>query len=76
MDSQTLAPQIVNEVFKLIDGLKKDEGMTILLAEQNVKFCLGLSDWAYLLEKGAIQYSAGSEEIAADTEIQMKYLGV
>ncbi|WP_350341571.1 ABC transporter ATP-binding protein [Desulfoferula mesophila] len=72
-----LAPQIVNQVlFGLIKSLKEQEGVTILLAEQNARFCLGLADWGYLLDKGAVQFDASSEEITSNEEIQRKYLSL
>jgi branched-chain amino acid transport system ATP-binding protein len=75
--SEGLAPQIINVVlFNLIKELREKEGVTILLAEQNVKFCLALSDWGYLLDKGAIQYNASAQEIQGDDEIKRKYLAV
>lgn len=72
-----LAPQIVNQVlFGLIKNLKEQEGMTILLAEQNARFCLGLADWGYLLDKGAIQYDASADDISHNQEVQRKYLSL
>jgi branched-chain amino acid transport system ATP-binding protein len=69
-----LAPLIVFEIFKLIKSLKENEGMTILLAEQNVMFCMKLADWGYLLEKGMIKHSASMESITNDPDVQKKYL--
>jgi len=72
-----LAPQIVNQVlFGLIKGLKEQEGVTILLAEQNARFCLGLADWGYLLDKGAIHFNASAADISANQEVQSKYLSL
>lgn len=69
-----LSPLIVSEIFHLIKNLKENEGVTILIAEQNVKFCMKVADWGYLLEKGIIKHSASMESINCDPEIQMKYL--
>ena len=71
-----LAPLVVFEIFKLIKSLKENEGMTILLAEQNVMFCMKLADWGYLLEKGMIKHSASMESIINDPDVQMKYLAL
>lgn len=72
-----LSPHIVNNVlFNLIIELREKENVTILLAEQNVNFCLGLADWGYILDKGAIQHDGSSEEIKNDEDIQRKYLAV
>jgi branched-chain amino acid transport system ATP-binding protein len=73
---QGLAPQVVGEVFRLIKGLKENEKTPILLAEQNARFCLGLADWCYVIEKGVIQYSGSTESIKANAEIQKKYLAL
>lgn len=69
-----LSPLVVFEIFKLIKSLKENEGMTILLAEQNVMFCMKLADWGYLLEKGTIKYSASMDSIINDPDVQKKYL--
>jgi ABC-type branched-subunit amino acid transport system ATPase component len=71
--NEWLAPQIVNVVlFNLIKELREKEGVTILSAEHNVKFCLGLSDWGYL-DKGAVQHNASAQEIQGDDEIKRKH---
>jgi len=69
-----LAPQVVQEVFKLIQKIKEEEDITILLAEQNIRFCLGIADWCYLIEKGEIRFSGSVEDIKGDIEMQKKYL--
>jgi branched-chain amino acid transport system ATP-binding protein len=69
-----LAPLVVLEIFKLIKSLREKEGMTILLAEQNVMFCMKLADWGYLLEKGTIKHSASMESIINDSDVRKKYL--
>lgn len=71
-----LSPLIVSEIFHLIQNLKKNEGATILIAEQNMKFCMKVADWGYLLEKGIIKHSASMESINSDSDIQMKFLAL
>ncbi|MGA8830094.1 MAG: ABC transporter ATP-binding protein [Desulfomonilaceae bacterium] len=71
-----LSPLIVAEIFHLIQNLKKNEGVTILIAEQNMKFCMKVADWGYLIEKGIIKHSASMESINSDSEIQMKFLAL
>ena len=71
-----LSPLIVSEIFHLIQNLKKNEGVTILIAEQNMKFCMKVADWGYLIEKGIIKHSASMESINSDSEIQMKFLAL
>jgi len=71
--SEGLAPLVVESLQERIAGLKRD-GLTILLAEQSVDFCLALADRVYVLEKGAVRYSGTAEAFRADRSIQEKYL--
>lgn len=70
-----LAPKIVGEVFEIIKVLK-NEGITILLVEQNAKQALKISDRAYVLEHGKIVLEGKGEELAENNEIRKKYLGI
>ena len=70
-----LAPLIIQQVFDTICQLK-DEGMTILLAEQNAFQALEISDYAYVLETGKITLSGVGEVLLNDTRVQEAYLGV
>lgn len=67
-----LAPKIVAEVFEIIVRLK-NEGITILLVEQNAFLALKISDYAYVLENGKITLQG--EELSHNDEIRKKYLG-
>ena len=69
-----LAPKIVAEVFETIVRLK-NEGITILLVEQNAFSALKISDYAYVLEKGKITLQGEANKLAGDDEIRKKYLG-
>ena len=73
--SEGLAPLIVQNLAEVI-GLIRSEGVTILLADQNLKFCRKTSDRGYILEKGMIQYQGIMEEIWQNEEIVKKYLVV
>lgn len=70
-----LAPKIVGEVFEIIKVLK-NEGITILLVEQNAKQALKISDRAYVLEHGKIVLEGKGEELVENNEIRKKYLGI
>jgi branched-chain amino acid transport system ATP-binding protein len=63
--AQGLAPLIVREVFRIVVRMR-DEGMSVLLVEQNARMALGISDHAYVLDDGAIAYSGSARELAAD----------
>jgi len=69
-----LAPKIVGEVFHIIQKLR-DEGITILLVEQNAYAALKISDRAYVLENGKIAMSGNAQELIGDDNIRQKYLG-
>lgn len=69
-----LAPKIVGEVFDTIIRLK-EEGITILLVEQNAFGALKISDYAYVLENGKIVMEGVAKDMIGDDEIRRKYLG-
>jgi branched-chain amino acid transport system ATP-binding protein len=68
-----LAPLVVESLRERIGDLKRN-GLTILLAEQSVAFCLALADRVYVLEKGAVRYNGTADEFRADPSIQARYL--
>lgn len=70
-----LAPLLVEEVFNIIAGLKR-EGKTILLIEQNALEALNSSDRAYVLRVGEVVMSGLSSQLAEDPELRRAYLGV
>jgi branched-chain amino acid transport system ATP-binding protein len=69
-----LAPMIVAEMFRIIQRLK-DDGVSILLIEQNARAALRISDRAYVLENGAVHLAGKADEIAADPRVIDAYLG-
>ena len=71
--TEGLAPIIVDELAEIIAELRR-QGVTVLVAEQNMKFALKVSDRCCILEKGKIVYSDKTSEIPQ--EIFTKYLGV
>ncbi|MFN3476185.1 MAG: ATP-binding cassette domain-containing protein, partial [Candidatus Methylomirabilales bacterium] len=73
--SEGLAPLIVRTLGELIQKLKM-EGMTILLAEQNVRFVSKLADRAYIIDDGRIAYEGRIEELWRNEEIKKRYLAV
>jgi branched-chain amino acid transport system ATP-binding protein len=73
--SEGLAPLVVDHLKEQIARLKR-EGLTILLAEQNVDFCLDLADRVYVLEKGHIRYEGSAHEFRADESIRHQYLAI
>lgn len=69
-----LAPKIVGEVFDTITSLK-EQGITILLVEQNAYGALNISDYAYVLENGEIVLDDIASNLIKSEEIKKKYLG-
>jgi len=73
--SEGLAPIMVQAVGELIAMLRK-EGATIILAEQNLQFCLELADGAVVIDRGRDVFSGSIEELNSDAELKMRYLSV
>ena len=63
--SQGLAPLIVREVFRIISAMR-DEGLTVLLVEQNARISLEIADHAYVLDSGRVVYCGPAAVLAAD----------
>lgn len=72
--SMGLSPILVKEIFSIIKKLHED-GITILLVEQNAKMALAVSDRAYVLETGLISMSGEARELLHDDKVRRAYLG-
>ena len=72
--SQGLAPLIVKEVMRVVQRMR-DEGLSVLLIEQNAPLCLSIADRAYVLDDGKVVYSGAAGELANDTELVNKLAG-
>jgi branched-chain amino acid transport system ATP-binding protein len=70
-----LAPLLVAEIFRIIQRLR-DQGMTILLIEQNVRQSLEIADRAYVLESGRIALEGDSKGLLQQDLIKKAYLGL
>ncbi|HYM59724.1 MAG TPA: ABC transporter ATP-binding protein [Thermoanaerobaculia bacterium] len=70
-----LAPLLVREVFACL-GVIRDQGVTIVLVEQNVPHALALADRAFVLETGRVTLSGKARELANDQRVRDGYLGV
>jgi len=73
--SEGLAPVIVEQMAKTILELKQ-EGLCVLLSEQNLHFANLVADRAYIIEKGHIRYQGSMAELAANEQIRATYLSV
>ena len=72
--SMGLSPLLVKEIFHMIKTLHQN-GITVLLVEQNAKMALAVSDRAYVLETGRISMSGKASELLANDNIKKAYLG-
>lgn len=73
--SMGLAPLIVESIFDTIKKLRKLEGCTICLVEQNADMALEISDRGYVLETGKIVYQGVKEDLMENAEVIRAYLG-
>ena len=70
-----LAPVIIDQMFEIIRTLKQ-QGVTILLVEQNAAAALSLADRAYVVETGTIAYEGSGAELRNDAAVRAAYLGL
>ena len=73
--SEGLAPIIIQGVWEAI-GRLKEEGLSILLVEQNAALALKLVDYVHVMSKGRVVYSAAPRELWANEEVKSSYLGI
>jgi len=73
--SEGLAPIIIQGVWEAIARLK-EEGLSILLVEQNASLALKLVDYVHVMSKGKVVYSARPEELQANEDIRSRFLGI
>jgi branched-chain amino acid transport system ATP-binding protein len=73
--SEGLAPLVVALLADMILRIRK-EGVTVLLAEQNLHFCAKVADRGYVIDKGSVKYEGTMSALLADEEIKEKYLAV
>ena len=69
-----LAPLIVREIFTIIAALR-DDGVSILLVEQNARAALEMADYGYVLETGEIVHSGAAADLMHDPRVTASYLG-
>ncbi len=73
--SEGLAPAIVKDVGEMI-GTLKDEGITVLLVEQNARFACRLSDRVYIIDNGRVRFGGTVAQLEEDEELKSRYLAV
>ncbi|EAQ02022.1 putative branched-chain amino acid transport system ATP-binding protein [Pseudooceanicola batsensis HTCC2597] len=70
-----LAPLVVQELFEILGQVNRDDGVSILVVEQNAQLALKIATKAYVIASGRIAMSGAAEEIAQDDEVRKSYLG-
>jgi branched-chain amino acid transport system ATP-binding protein len=71
-----LAPKIIEQIFAVISRLKSEQGIGILLVEQNARLALSVADYGYVLERGRVVFDGTSAALTDSREIQEFYLGM
>ena len=71
-----LAPLLVHEIFEIIHEIKRREGMSVLIVEQNARAALELADYAYVMENGRIVLDGPAEQLRENEDIKEFYLGL
>ena len=74
--SMGLAPQIVEEIFTIMKSLNDSEGVSFLLAEQNVNLALRYSGYGYILENGRVVLDGAAAALAENEDVKEFYLGI
>ncbi len=74
--SMGLAPQLVEEIFEIVDALNKKEGVSFLLAEQNTMVALKHADYGYILENGRVVMDGEAKSLAENEDVKEFYLGL
>ena len=71
-----LSPLLVKEIFTIIKRLNREQGVTMMLVEQNAKVALEVADYGYVMELGRLVMADDSKKLLASKDIQEFYLGV
>ena len=74
--SMGLAPQLVEEIFEIVVRLNAQEGMSILLAEQNTNMALRYARYGYILENGRIVLDGAAAMLRQNEDVKEFYLGL
>jgi branched-chain amino acid transport system ATP-binding protein len=70
-----LAPMVVRDIFRIVRAINQEQGVSVLLVEQNASIALELADHAYLLETGRVVISGPAERLRNDEAVRRSYLG-
>ena len=73
--SMGLSPLLVEQIFETIQRLNREQGLTILVVEQDVRLALRVASYAYILENGELNLEGPSEKLMNDPAVRRAYLG-
>jgi len=71
-----LAPQIIAEIFDTVRRLRDEQGLTVLLVEQNAQLALSVANYGYIMERGRVVLDGDPEKLLANDDVKEFYLGV
>lgn len=71
-----LAPQIIAEIFDAVRKLRDEQGVTVLLVEQNAQLALSVADYGYIMERGRVVLDGKPEKLLSNEDVKEFYLGM
>ena len=71
-----LAPILVESIFEIVQRINREEGVTILLVEQNARLALSVADYGYVMESGRVVLEGAAAELRANEDVKEFYLGL
>ena len=71
-----LAPKVVKDIFNIIKRINEEEGVTILLVEQNARMALDIADYGYIMENGRIVLDGEAEKLKKNEDVREFYMGL
>lgn len=74
--TEGVQPSIIDEMAGVLKRLNRERGISILVAEQDLDFCLSIAERAYVMEKGAVRLEIDRDALKSDTALQHELLGV
>ncbi|MBL1421552.1 MAG: ATP-binding cassette domain-containing protein [Alphaproteobacteria bacterium] len=74
--TEGVQPSIIDEMAGVLKRINSQRNIAILIAEQDLDFCLSIADRAYIMEKGVVKMTIGKDELLANKPLQQELLGV
>ena len=74
--SMGLAPQLVEQIFEIVKKINVEQGVSVLLAEQNTNIALRYARYGYILESGRVVLDGSADELRDNEDVKEFYLGV